>query len=213
MITSNPTLRILIVEDEALIADEIQDWLSRLGFEVVGVTDSSTKALEAVKTHSPDLVLMDIRLKGPEDGIHAAGVIRKEHNLPVVYLTAHSDQATLNRAKQTSPFGYLLKPFQERELMVAIEMAIHMHELEERVRTRTNQLEETVAKLQKALDEVKELRGMLPICAWCGKMRDDKQYWLTVEEFLATHTDAQLTHGICPDCLERARETTISPKE
>lgn len=202
----NSTLRILIVEDEALIADEIQDWLSRLGYEIAAVADTAKKAVEAVKKHRPDLVLMDIRLKGPGDGIDAASVIREEFRLPVVYLTAHSDRATLNRAKETSPFGYLLKPFQERELLVAIEMAIHMHELEERVTARTNELEETVAKLQKALNEVKVLRGLLPICAWCGKMRDDKQYWLTVEDFLATHTDAQLTHGICPHCLEKARE-------
>lgn len=202
--TRTTPLRIMVVEDEALIADEIQDRLTRLGFEIPTVTDTAEKALEAVQAHSPDLVLMDIRLKGKQDGIQAAGVIRERFKLPVVFLTAHSDHATLSRAKETGPFGYVLKPFQERELLVAIEMAIHMHELEENLRIRTGELEETVTKLQHALDEVKTLRGLLPICAWCRKIRDDQEYWLTVEDFMTAHTEAQLTHGICPECLEHS---------
>lgn len=126
--------RILVVEDEAIIAEEIQDRLARLKFNVVGVEDSGARAIEAVQRTQPDLVLMDIRLKGKMDGIEAAAEIRKQANVPIVYLTAHTDPATLQRAKETAPLGYVLKPIHERELEVAIELAMHRHALESRLR-------------------------------------------------------------------------------
>ncbi len=127
-------LRILIVEDEALIAEEIRDRLTRLGFKPVGPVDSAADALRVAEQARPDLVLMDIRLKGKMDGIEAAGFIRQHMEIPVVYITAHSDRATLQRSRDTAPFAYVLKPFQERDLMVAIEMAIHRHSLEQRLK-------------------------------------------------------------------------------
>ena len=127
-------LKILIVEDEALIADEIQDRLTRLGFRPVGIRDTGEAAIQAAEQLHPDLVLMDIRLKGKIDGIAAADRITQQLHVPVVYLTAHSDDSTLQRAKGTAPFGYVLKPFQERDLLVAIEMAIHRYQLEKRLK-------------------------------------------------------------------------------
>lgn len=126
--------RILVVEDEALIAEEIQDRLTRMKFQVVGIEDSGPKAIETAHRLRPDLVLMDIRLKGHMDGIDTAAEIRKRVNVPVVYMTAHSDPATLQRAKLTAPFGYILKPIHERELEITIEMAMHRHSLERRLR-------------------------------------------------------------------------------
>src|SRR6266545_6267217 len=120
--------RILIVENEALIAEELRERLSRLGMTVIGVVDSAELAVHAAAHGHPEVVLMDIRLRGERDGIDAAREIR-QMDVPVVYLTAHSDRATLERAKQVAPFGYVLKPFQERDLVVAIEMAIHRHSL------------------------------------------------------------------------------------
>ncbi len=200
-----PGLRILIAEDEALIAEEIQDRLGRLGFEIVGIADSSDVAIKSAEATVPDLVLMDIRLKGPKDGIETAGFIREHLKIPVVYLTAHSDKSTIGRAKETAPFGYVLKPFQEKELLIAIEMAIHMHRLEQQVSRRTEELQQTVEKLQRALDEIRTLRGLLPICAWCKKIRDDHDYWHSVEEYLSGYTDLQLSHVMCPECY--AKET------
>ncbi|HEY2713437.1 MAG TPA: response regulator [Chthoniobacterales bacterium] len=196
-------LRILIAEDEALIAEEIQDRLGRLGFEIVGIVDSSDAAIISAETGAPDLVLMDIRLKGPKDGIETAAFIREHLRIPVVYLTAHSDKSTIGRAKETAPFGYVLKPFQEKELLIAIEMAIHMHRLEQQVARRTEELQQTVEKLQKALDEVHTLRGLLPICAWCKKIRDDRDYWHSVEEYLSDYADVHLSHTLCPECYTK----------
>ncbi len=148
--TTSPP-RILVVEDEALIAEEIQDRLLRMKFQVVGVADDGQRALDAVAALQPDLILMDIRLKGGLDGIDAAAAIRAMHNIPVVYLTAHSDPATLSRARETAPFGYILKPIHERELEVTIEMALHRHALERRLRESELRYAATLASINDAV--------------------------------------------------------------
>ncbi|HEY3840096.1 MAG TPA: response regulator [Bryobacteraceae bacterium] len=131
---ASPPPAILIVEDEALIAMEIRDRLTRLGFQIAGIADTGEKAIREAQRSHPDLILMDIRLKGKMDGVQAAGRIGESLDIPVVYLTAHSDSATLQRAKSAAPFGYILKPFAERDLVVAIEMALHRHGLERRIK-------------------------------------------------------------------------------
>jgi PAS domain S-box-containing protein len=125
--------RILVVEDEALIAEEICDRLSQHGYEMLGVVDTGEAAIEAALARRPDLILMDIRLKGPIDGIEAAERISERLRVPVVYLTAHSDQKTLQRAKATSVFGYVLKPFHVKNLLVAIEVAMDRFETDRRL--------------------------------------------------------------------------------
>src|SRR2546430_579290 len=113
-------LRILIVEDEAIIAEELRERLEQRGIKVIGIADSAEVAVETAAKMRPDLVLMDIQIRGRKDGIWTASEIRHRIDVPVVYLTAHSDRATLDRAKDTAPFGYVLKPFRERELFIAI---------------------------------------------------------------------------------------------
>ena len=119
--------RILVVEDEAIVAMVIKKRLMNLGYSVSGVAATGKDAITKVEGTFPDLVLMDIMLKGDMDGIEAADEIRKRFSIPVVYLTAHSDENTLERAKQTEPYGYILKPFTERDLSSNIEIAIHKH--------------------------------------------------------------------------------------
>src|SRR5262245_25038560 len=117
--------RVLIVEDEALIAEELRQRLSRCGMHVVAAVYSSDAAIEHALRDRPDAILMDVRLKGAPDGIETARRIREHIDVAIVYLTAHSDRSTIERAKETSPDAYVLKPFQERDLLVAIEMALH----------------------------------------------------------------------------------------
>jgi len=121
---------VLIVEDEAIIAADLASKLAQLGYEVAGIVKTGREAIETACRLKPAVVLMDIRLKGPMDGIEAADELRRRIDLPVIYLTAHSDAATLNRAKVTEPFGYILKPFEERELSTVIEMAHYKHRME-----------------------------------------------------------------------------------
>jgi two-component system cell cycle sensor histidine kinase/response regulator CckA len=140
-------LRVLVVEDEALIAEELRERLTRLGATVVGAVDNAEAAVETAIRTRPDIVLMDIRLRGQRDGIAAANDIRDATETPVVFLTSHSDRATLERAKQSAPFGYVLKPFDERELLIALEMASHHHALEHQLRASERQYTQTLRSI------------------------------------------------------------------
>lgn len=122
--------RILIVEDEAIVALDIKGRLNALGYKVVGVAPSGKQAVQLAIEHIPDLILMDIMLDGGMDGIDTAAAIREEYSIPVVYLTAYADNETLTRAKITEPFGYIIKPFEDRELNLTIEMALYKHKAE-----------------------------------------------------------------------------------
>ncbi len=128
------TKKILIVEDESIVALHIENSLKTLGYTVSGIASSGEEAIEKAGNTHPDLVLMDIVLKGEIDGIGAAEHIRDHFDIPVVYLTAFGDENTLQRAKVTEPFGYILKPFKERELYIAIEIALYKHETESKLK-------------------------------------------------------------------------------
>ncbi len=128
-------LKILVVEDEAIIAEDIAYHLEKMGYAVVDIVATGEEAIEVATTTHPDLVLMDIMLQGEMDGIEAAQQIRTELSIPVVYLTANADESTLQRAKVTGPFGYAIKPFKEKELRATIEIALSRHQAELEVQT------------------------------------------------------------------------------
>ena len=130
-------LRVLVVEDEALVAEEIRDRLQRLHLDVVAVADTGDEAIRLVEETRAQLVLMDIRLKGALDGIQAAALIRERFDVPVVYLTAHSDPTTLDRAIRGGAFGYVLKPFQEKDLRIAIASALNRARAEQALKEST----------------------------------------------------------------------------
>ncbi|HUI63368.1 MAG TPA: PAS domain S-box protein [Bacteroidota bacterium] len=133
---ARPMGRILVVEDEKIVGRDLQRRLTQCGHEVPLVASSAAEALEATERMHPDLVLMDITLRGEPDGITCAQEIRARFHTPVVYLTAHSDEPILARAKATEPFGYLLKPFNDGELVLAIDMALHKAEIDRKLRGR-----------------------------------------------------------------------------
>lgn len=122
--------KILIVEDEAVVSLDINRRLEKMGYEVIGRVASGEEAIELAEKNPPDLVLMDINLQGDIDGIDTATQLYKSYNIPVIYLTAYAGESTLERAKESKPYGYILKPFKERELHAAIEIAISRHETE-----------------------------------------------------------------------------------
>jgi len=129
-----PKGNILIVEDEAVVAADLAGKLERAGYRVVGIAADGEEALETAAAQLPDLVLMDIRLAGQMDGIETAERIREARNIPIIYLTAHSDASTLQRASMTEPFGYILKPFDERDIATQIEIVLYKHEAEKSLR-------------------------------------------------------------------------------
>ena len=316
--------KILIVEDEGIIAADLANMVRRLGHAVVDTASTGAEAITKAEQLRPDLVLMDIMLAGDMDGVTAAEVIRRRLHLPVVFLTAHTDPATLGRAKLTEPFGYIVKPVVERDLRVGIEMALHKHAMEQRLteseewfsttlasigdaviatdaagrvrflnsvaraitgwtadeargqmladvmvftpdsilakaapfanvltegvviewtsriwlQPRTGgrtpidytsapirgldglvagivvifrdislrlqaeeERERLIRELQDALAKVKTRTGLIPICAKCKKIREDRDYWVQVEQYVTEHSDARFSHTLCPPCL------------
>lgn len=153
--------RILIVEDEILVAQSLNQILVRLGYEVVGITTSGEDAIKYSHQFNPDLILMDILLNGELDGIQTAQEIHSYIKIPIIYLTALSDQETLQRAKVSDPFGYLVKPFNERELHAAIEMGLYRHKTEAKLQKHQEILEEKVvertSQLQKANTQLRDI--------------------------------------------------------
>lgn len=127
-------VRILIVEDERLVADDLQETLQGLGYEVSASVASGEEALAKVAETSPDLVLMDIRLAGTLDGVQTSDLIQSQFQIPIVYLTANADRATLERVKASQPFGYILKPFNEKILATTIDIALSRHQAEKEIR-------------------------------------------------------------------------------
>ncbi|OHD15462.1 MAG: hypothetical protein A2086_08310 [Spirochaetes bacterium GWD1_27_9] len=133
--------KILIVEDEFIIAEDVKNMLIKLNYNIIGISFTGQSALDEIEKDLPDLVLMDIMLKGDIDGIETASIIKEKFEIPVIYLTAYTDDITLQRAKITEPFGYILKPFEERELYTNIEMALYKHKAEREILKRQKTLE------------------------------------------------------------------------
>jgi len=124
---------VLIVEDEAIVAQDLRQTLIEQGFDAFAVASSGEEALTRAAARRPDVVLMDIRIQGPLDGIAVAATLRERFGVPIIFLTAHADDSTLERAKSTEPFGYLLKPVKSTELKISIELALHKHGSQQRL--------------------------------------------------------------------------------
>ncbi len=186
--------RILVVEDEAIVALDIRHRLQALGYDIAGVVASGGEAVKLVEETRPDLVMMDIVLKGDTSGTEAATEIHRRWKTPVIFLTAFADPQTLEKAKTAEPYGYIPKPFDDTDLRIGVEIALHKAEAD----AEKNRL---IDELNRAMLEIKHLSGLIPICASCKKIRDDHGYWQSVERYISEHSEAQFTHGICPECV------------
>jgi PAS domain S-box-containing protein len=142
---------ILIVEDSFIVAYHLQTTLESEGYRVLGTEDSGEGALIFLEKNKPDLILMDIMLNGPTDGIETARTIKQKYNLPIIYITALSDKDTIQRAKVTEPHGYLTKPFEDREIFTVIEMALYKHDIESRLRQSEEQYFSTIRSISDAV--------------------------------------------------------------
>ncbi|MDP8202579.1 MAG: response regulator [Candidatus Tenebribacter burtonii] len=312
--------KILIVEDERMIAEDIKYILNHYNYEIVGIFKNGKDAIDSVSKKKPDIILMDIMLEGDINGIDTGRIILKDHDIPIIFLTAFADTETVESAKNVTPYGYILKPFEQAELYAAIEIALIKHNTEKKLYESNAQFEsmflgnpepcvylnndfeivdinpkfkelfgfslidikdkkinsviipdgyneeaaelnndtldgyvyfdtlrkkndgnlipvsisaapiiikgeprgsfviykdiskrkkveeerkKLIKKLQKTLDEIKTLEGLIPICSHCKKIRDDSGYWSNVEQYISKHSNIDFSHGICPDCLEK----------
>lgn len=198
--------RIMVVEDEYVVAVDIQKALESLEYEVTAVVATGKGAIEKVEEIKPDLVLMDIVLKGEINGIETAGQIKSRFDIPVIYLTAFTSEEIVESAKTTEPFGYLVKPFNISNLRSAIEMALHKAKTERK-------REEFILELQDRLSKTKTLENTLTICSSCKKIRIRKDQWDHIEKYIREHSDIEFTHGICKECMKKLYPDFIEDKD
>jgi diguanylate cyclase (GGDEF)-like protein/PAS domain S-box-containing protein len=199
-------IRILIVEDESIVAMDIKLMLQNAGYHVVATVDSGEKAVEKAGIFSPDLVLMDIHLKGKMDGIEASEIIRNQFFLPVIFLTAFADEETLKRARASEAFGYIMKPFEEQSLKPAIEMALYKHKLERALRASEVRYRSLVDTLPDAVF-VTDLELKIQFC----NNQAVKMYQCTSQQDLIGKSALDLlaseNHDRLAACVREIRET------
>ena len=162
--------RIMIVEDEWTVAEEIKMVLQSFEYTVTSMSSSGEEAIQNAEKDRPDLVLMDIVLEGEMDGIEAANEIRSRFNIPIIFLTAYTDEKILERASITVPFGYIVKPFVNEDLKISIEIALYKYRIEK-------ERKRLIEELQGALPKITSLSGLLPVCPSCKKVRDAEGNW------------------------------------
>ncbi|MGD1046214.1 MAG: response regulator transcription factor [Bacteroidota bacterium] len=194
MITQK-SLRVLIVDDQESIRELLQRQLEKIGHTVVGKASNGLQAIELAGSLIPDVVLMDIEMP-KMDGLEATKKIMNKYPRPVVLLTSYDDPEMVRQASQAGAGAYLLKPPSaeeiERTMIIAAARFADLMELR-----RLN------SELKEALDNVKVLSGLLPICANCKSIRNDRGYWEAVEEYITENTEAYFSHSLCPACIDK----------
>ncbi|OAI52930.1 hypothetical protein AYO44_04580 [Planctomycetaceae bacterium SCGC AG-212-F19] len=181
-------LRIAVADDEPDMREYFRKILPRYGHQVVAAAETGRQLVEQCRQLHPDLVITDIKM--PElDGIEAASQLYRESPVPVILVSAYHDPAMIQRAEADQIMGFLVKPIKQADLEPVIAVAMR----------RFAQLRE----LQDAVARVKQLQGLLPICGYCKKIRDDQNYWQQVETYITSHSEARFSHGICPECYEQ----------
>ena len=201
-------MRILIAEDDATSRLVIQATLQKAGYEVLATCDGleALSAMQAVD--APRLAILDWMMPGI-DGVEVCRHVRarETQNPPyILLLTALSRKEDIITGLEAGADDYVIKPFDRGELLARVRVG-------ERVIALQQALNERIAQLQEALEHIRTLQGILPICAYCKKIRNDEGYWEQVDAYIRAHSDADFTHGICPDCLEKLLAESFPEKE
>jgi sigma-B regulation protein RsbU (phosphoserine phosphatase) len=201
-------MRILIAEDDPVSCRILEMTLSRWGHDVSVVTNGKAAWDVLQRADSPPLAVLDIMMPGM-DGCEVCRNVRQlSVDIPpyLILLTAMTAKEDVVKGIQSGANDYLTKPFHREELKVRVEVGVRMLELQRVLADRVKELEE-------ALSQVKQLQGLLPICSYCKKVRDDQNYWQKVDTYISDRIDLQFSHGICPDCLDRMTSRTKERKE
>ena len=190
-------MKILIAEDDMISRSLLETTLVRWGYEVV-VTCDGTAAWEVLQSaDAPPLAILDWMMPGM-DGIEVCRRVRRAATRTPPYLillTAKGRREDIVMGLRSGADDYVTKPFNREELRARVQVGVRMVDLQHSLADRVNALEEALAR-------VKQLHGLLPICSYCKKIRDDRNYWQQVESYISEHSEAQFSHSICPDCYE-----------
>ncbi len=191
-------MRILIAEDDTVSRRMLEAILVKWGYEVITTTNGAEAWQILQGEDTPKLVILDWMM--PEmDGLDVCKKIRENTDLDSIYiilLTARGQKGDIVAGLEAGANDYITKPFDRDELKARIQVGVRMINLQ-------SELAEHIKKLEEAMSEVKQLRGFLPICAYCKKIRTDDNYWEQVEQYISEHSDIQFSHGICPECYEK----------
>ncbi|MEQ8187890.1 MAG: sigma 54-interacting transcriptional regulator [Candidatus Eremiobacterota bacterium] len=208
-------LNILIVEDEMISAMSIETMVTSLGYKVAGIVDTGEEVINRIREIKPDLILMDIILKGKMDGIETSEKLKEFYNVPVVYLTACTDELTFQRAKLTAPFGYIIKPFDERLLHITIQVALYKHEMEEKLREKAIKKEKEKYRVNiegiftSVHDGIIALDNELNITELNPAVRDILGF---SREDIGKSFEKLVKECNCNKCVKIARDTIIQKK-
>lgn len=195
-------IKILYVEDDRIARDEVSRFLGRRVRDVV-TAGNGREGLEAYDRARPDLIVTDIRMP-VMDGLQMAREIRtRDPDIKIIVTSAHSDTSYLLTTIDMGIDGYVIKPVDTARLSAAIAKCAEVIEYRREKRRYEEERERLVEELRGALDKVKLLSGLLPICASCKKIKDDNGYWQQIEAYIRDHSEAEFSHGLCPDCSKR----------
>jgi sigma-B regulation protein RsbU (phosphoserine phosphatase) len=190
-------MRILVAEDDPVSRRVLEAILTKWGFEVVAASDGNEAWTVLQQDDVPPVAILDWMMPGL-DGVELCRRVRQLHRRPlhIILLTARGNKEDIVVGLQSGADDYITKPFDREELRARVQVGVRVVELE-------SELADRVKALEEALARVKQLQGLLPICSYCKKVRDDQNYWIQVEQYVAEHTDARFSHGICPDCYQK----------
>ena len=197
-------LRIVLIEDSAVNIYILKKLLKSAGYGIDTATNGDA-GLELVRNTKPDIILLDILMPG-KDGYEVLSILKKKtvtKDIPVIMITALSGGKDIEKALQLGAVDYIIKPFTDSEVKARIASALKLRHSILALETTNREKEKLIIELQEALSKVKLLSGFLPICANCKKIRDDKGYWKQVEQYIHEHSEAEFSHGICPDCSKK----------
>ncbi|MGV1100041.1 ANTAR domain-containing response regulator [Thiovibrio sp. JS02] len=188
-------IRLVIAEDDFLVSEEIKRILRGAAYEIAGEASTGQEAVRLVAELNPDAVLMDVRMPGM-DGLTAARRIAVEHPTPIVIMTAYESEELVAEASEAGVAAFLTKPPVLAEIDRAITIALARH-------ADLRELRRVNLELKQALAEIKTLRGILPICSFCKKIRTPDGHWEDVALHISKHTEAEPSHGLCPECFKK----------
>ena len=195
-------IAVLYVEDEAITRSAVARMLKRR-VETLYEAENGKEGLELFKRNRPNIVISDIRMP-VLDGIEMSKEIKLlDKNSKIILTTAHSDASILLDSIEVGVDKYILKPLDMDALYAAMDQCAATVMLERQIQQQNREKDELIAKLQEALDNVKKLSGLIPICSNCKKIRNDEGYWRQIEGYISEHSDARFSHGICPDCAKK----------
>ncbi|MHC4268823.1 MAG: response regulator [Planctomycetota bacterium] len=192
---------ILLVDDTPNNLMILVDTLNNAGYKTL-IARSGERALYQISHHSPDLILLDVLMPGM-DGFETCRRLKVNpatSKIPVIFITAMTDVENKIKGFEVGGVDYISKPFQQTEVLVRVNTHLTIHALQQQLEAHNAQLHEKNVQLEAALDKVKQLSGMLPICCNCKKIRNDKGYWQDVAVYVRDNSEAVFTHGMCPDC-------------